>query len=476
MKTKRHSHPALASVQSGGHPVYLANRQSAGGYRLAVAALAAMAGTSLSAAVITGLETGNLSISTTDPATAGTTEIYDRTLPHSAARTSGRIVFDGDESDSPGLKIVNDAPPGDPASNGDVFNAVMANSTAGPNSPKQSGKRLKFQRTAHEATDLVFNHNPSGTFATEGNDGLYKFYTSYANATTGRLAGFRLSVGTGVGEAFVKSGLGDGLSFKQTFNGNPPNNSQFSALFPNGLFGPIDDAHPLQGYFSGDRSGFNIAFTDEDQFESGTMFGAYQGLFGRLLSQGELPMGFFYDDDGDPETDGIIVAHQVADGRWVRNRRINGDGTVSTEAFGHGGEAYNTEEELISDLKATSGLDLCDGTFGVPCLTGSALIDDLAKFNLTFFADPNGFAGSQLTLRIESTAEPDRLITSISLTDTTVSLVWTPFGDDIHYVVEASPDLTPGSWTPIGVPITDGTTSITVPRLASPHFFRVAGP
>jgi hypothetical protein len=429
-----------------------------------------------SAGVITGLTTDNLVISTTSPTAPGTTTIYDRTLPDGAARSNGRVVFDGSESFSPGLKIVNDAAPGVPVSNGDIFNAVMLNSAAGPNSPKQSGKRIKFQRTAHEATDLVFNHNPSGTFTTPGNDGLYKFFMSYANATTDRLGSFSLSLGTGVGAGFVKSGIGDGLSFKRTFDDKPPNSSQFSTLFPNGLFGPIDDVHPLKGYFSEQRSGFNIAFADEDRFDSGSMFGDYQPLFGRLLSRGELPLGFFYDTDGDPETDGVLIAHQRPDGRWVRNRGIIADGTVITEAFGHAGAVYNSEQELVAYLKSTSGLDLCAGLPGIPCLTGSAIIDDLAKFNLTFFTDPTSLTGNQFTLHFESTPEPARTITSISLTPTTVTLTWRPFGNETNYTVQASPDLAAGSWEPLGTPITDGATTITLPRPAAPHFFRIASP
>jgi hypothetical protein len=374
---------------------------------LAAAALATLAGAPAYAAVITGLNTDNLDISTTALNTAGTTTIYDRSLPDGSARSSGRIVFDGSESDTPGLKIVNDAALS--GSNGDVSNCVMANSTASCNSEKQSGKRLKFQRTAHEATDLVFNVNKDGIFTTTGNDGLYKFFSAYANATSGRLGSFSLSLGTGVGAGFIGSGIGDGLSFKQTFDGKAPNNSQFSALFANGLFGGIDEVHPLTGYFSEDRSGYDMAFTGEDSFQSTGLFGDYQGLFGNLLSFGELPQGFFYDDDGNADTDNVLIAHQLADGTWVRNRGFDAAGNVITEAYGNNGALYDTEADLVAYLKNLTGLDICDGG-GTACLAGSGAIDDLAKFNLTFFIDPTAFAGDQFTLRFESTVpEPGSL-------------------------------------------------------------------
>lgn len=156
---------------------------------VAVAAAWLLSGAGLHAApVITGWNTDNVAVSTAINDVAGESVIYDRASGAVGARSSGKVVFDGTESDTPGLKIVNDAEPS--GSNGDVYNCVMANSPASCNSEKQSGKRLKFQRTGHEATDLVFNLNPDGTFSNAGNDGLYKFFTAFGNATDGRLGSF----------------------------------------------------------------------------------------------------------------------------------------------------------------------------------------------------------------------------------------------------------------------------------------------
>lgn len=223
-----------------------------------------------------------MAVSTAAPGTAGESVIYDRAAGAAGARSSGKVVFDGSESDTPGLKIVNDAAAS--GSDGDVSNCVMANSPASCNSEKQSGKRFKFQRTAHEATDIVFDVDANGQFLNAGNDGLYKFFAAFGNATDARLGGFQLSLGRGVGTGFVGSGIGDGLSFKQTFDGEAPNNSQFSALFANGLFGDIDDVHTITGYFSQQRAGFGMAFTGEDSFRSTGLFGDYASLFGPMLS------------------------------------------------------------------------------------------------------------------------------------------------------------------------------------------------
>lgn len=378
---------------------------------LTAAAVAILAAGSASAAVvITGWSTGNVDVSTATNGVPGQSVIYDRAPTASGAVTSGRLVFDGTESDTPGLRVESDSLPGDPPSGGDVSNCVMANSATSCNGAKQTGKRFKFVRTGHGATDMAFNLNPDGTFGLIDNDGLYKFFQAFGNDTGGRLGSFAVSLGTGVGDAFVASTAGDGLSFKQSFGGKPPNNSQFSALFANGLFGDVDDVHTITGYFSTERAGFGLTFGSEDSFQSSGLFGPYARLFGPMLSYDQLPLGYFFDDDGNAETDNVLIAHQLADGTWMQNRAIDASGNVTTIASGNGGTAFDSEDDLVAYLKSITPFEDC-GLAGTACLAGSATIDDLAKFNLSFFVDPSGFAGEQFTLRFESTVpEPGSLV------------------------------------------------------------------
>lgn len=219
-----------------------------------------------------------------------------------------------------------------------------------------------------------------------------------------------MSLGTGLGAGFADSTALDGLSFKQTFDGKDPNNSQFSALFANGLFGPEDEIHPLTGYFSTTRAGFDMAFTGADSFQSTGLFGDYASLFGPMLSYDELPQGYFFDADGNPDTDDVLIAHQLADGSWVQNRLVDENGIVTSFAYGNDGVAYDDEAALFDALVAATGYGACPDDPAAPaaaCLAGADRIDDLAKFNLSFFIDPTGFDGDQFTLRIESSAVPE---------------------------------------------------------------------
>ncbi len=114
---------------------------------------------------------------------------------------------------------------------------------------------------------MVFNVDPNGSFSNTNNDGRYKVFQAFGNDTGARMDSFRVTLGTGVGTNFVSSTANDGLSVVQSFGGKPLNNSQFSALFSNGLFGPQDEPqHPLIGYFSNDRTGFNLEFDGTDSF------------------------------------------------------------------------------------------------------------------------------------------------------------------------------------------------------------------
>ena len=131
----------------------------------------------------------------------------------------------------------------------------------------------------------------------------------------------------------------------------------------------------------------------------------------RVLHDGRLKLAVAPGIDnglGNADTDNVLIAHQLADGSWVQNREILGNGPVRTLAYGNDGTAYATYDALLLAL-AGGGLQVCDysSTSVVPCLAGGASIDDLGKFKLTFFVDPTGFTGNQFTLRIESSAVPE---------------------------------------------------------------------
>ncbi len=367
------------------------------------AALLCSGGTASAAVVITDWNTDNVS-SVSDAAGAGTSTIYDRTAGTSGALTTGRITFDGDEAYSPGIKIIND----DSLAGSNGSNCIMANSDSSCNGAKQSGKRFKFQSAGSAPIDLVFNVDKSGSFTNANNDGLYKVFQAFGNDTGKAMDSFRVSLGAGVGANFVPSTEDDGLSFVQSFGGKDPNLTQFSALFSNGLFGTTDAIHPLEGYFSSERTGFKLAFDGLDSFESTGMFGLYKELFGPMLSYDQLPQGYFFDDDGDAETDDVLIAHQIADGSWVQNRSVDADGNIGLIAQGNDGTAYATVDDLVAALFDATGFESCStSASGGACLAGTDAIDDLAKFNLSFFIDPTGYTGDQLTLRFASSTVPE---------------------------------------------------------------------
>jgi hypothetical protein len=371
---------------------------------IAVAAVGALCFTGVaSAGSISAWNDDNVKTTVTDVFGGGASVIYDRAKDEPGAVSHGQIIFDGLEAVAPGLKIENNAPPSDPPTQGNVDNCLMASSPASCNSERQSGKRFKINQTATGAIDLLFDHDPTGGGFVAPNDGLYKVFQKYGNDTGGRLTAFTVTLGTGVGAGFVPSGIDDGLRFVDF--GADPKNSEFSALFANGLFGPAGEEHPLSGYFSPERAGFNLSLTGQDSFQSGSLFGAYAPLFGDWMAFSQAPLGYFFDEDGDASTDALLVAHQLADGSWVQNRSIAADGSVTTIAYGNDGTAFANLDSLVAALPA--GLVDCTvATPGTPCVAGLGEVEDLAKFNLTFSIDPTAYRGEQFTLRVSAVPEP----------------------------------------------------------------------
>jgi hypothetical protein len=352
-----------------------------------VLAIAGFSASPVLAAQITSWNTDNVDVGTT-PDVDGNyfSTIYDKAPADPSASTNGYIKFDLDEGASPGLKVVNNAVPLD--SGNPVDNCIMAAGDATCNGPFQSGKRFKLDQTGAGPIDLVFDLSSDPLEV--GNDGLYRVFQKYGNNTDSALGGFSIGLGFGVGGDFVSSTDGDGLSFVDF--GDNPKGSEFSSLFAEGLFGTDEERGRLRGYFSGERSGFNLSLT-EDLFQSTGLFGGeygYEALFGDWMSYSMTPDGYFYDDDGDLSTDAVLMAHfDEASGKWIMNRGIDANGEIETLASGNEGTQYATVAEVEAALLAQNNgvaIPSCSvAAPGTPCLAGVDAIEDLAKFNVTDF-------------------------------------------------------------------------------------------
>lgn len=370
------------------------------------AAIAGITSSAAFGAAIDSWDLGNVAGSGPDADGNYFSTIYDTSPTSSGATSSGYIKYDLDEGTAPGLKVVSDAPTEDSTS--PVDNCIMAAGDSTCNGPFQSGKRFKLDRTGFEPIDLVFNLS-DGTLA-DGNDGLYKVFSKYGNNTGSALDGFNISLGFGIGSDFIASTAGDGLSFVDF--GSSPKNSEFSALFSQGLFGEDEERGRLRGYFSGERSGFGLSLMGEDLFQSTGLFGdqyGYEALFGDWLSYSMAPDGYFYDDDGNPLTDAVLMAHyDSATGKWIMNRGLDADGNVVTLASGNEGVQYDSIADVEAELRRQAGdIPVCTEVPSGPCLAGAGEIEDLAKFNVTYFIDPVTFDASNqgsFTLRISGSS------------------------------------------------------------------------
>lgn len=237
-----------------------------------------------------------------------------------------------------GMKIVNDdagAKQGKPA------NCIMATSylkgyyldSAIPkqvicSSPFQTHKRFKVgmlpstvDNQGAESVDLVFNVEP------EAGERTYEMFQKINNWTGKRLAGFKVEVGFGVGDAF-KSASVAGVPLANLNTAVPSDlwSPTQLATFSAGLFGPVDKHTGEVGFFdTKTRAGFYIDQyvagvqpltdtltatrplpSDYGNVPAGAGAAAYQ--FGPWLPNSMLPTGIFFDDDGNPDTDAALVA------------------------------------------------------------------------------------------------------------------------------------------------------------------------
>ena len=233
----------------------------------------------------------------------------------------------------PGIKIVNDDTGKIP--DGRPNNCIMSTSyldgafldSTDPqqvpcSGPFQSHKRFKVAMLpttvdggagAEDGIDLVFDVDP------EAGTRDYQVFQKINNWTNGRLDGFKIEVGTGIGADFVPaSDLDTGAGLENLSLSVPDDffDSNQLATFSQGLFGPIDTQHDRPaGFFDQNiRAGFNINEAGilsglTDTLTSGDPLPSdYGDLFGPWLPNNMLPTGIFWDDDGNPDTDAQLVA------------------------------------------------------------------------------------------------------------------------------------------------------------------------
>lgn len=363
------------------------------------------------AASITQWNTSNVDVGAVDSDPnddiGGASVIYDQDVSGGVppgATSNGQIVYIAPESNSPGLKVVQEGY--------DVFDGcIMAFSTATCTSPFQSGKRIKQQVTNVGTIDLQFDVEADGQ-----GESIYQVYHRLINVTGGKLDGFEVELGFGIGDSFQASGSNDGLRFANVADGvefGPDNVAAFSQ-YPFGLFGGVPlNPNPLNlpGFFDTvDRAGMNVIL-NEDSILSNGYYGSYDARFGSWLSQEDVPDGLLYDYDPGV-ADPLVMAWASVDG-WEFLRGIDlasvlnplGVEPIASMLFAYD-YAYDPINGISAAMEAYMAANLVDIN-GNPLVFGDALdvaaIEDLANLNLTFaIAVDDRFAGQydSFTLRV----------------------------------------------------------------------------
>lgn len=306
--------------------------------------------------------------------------VFDRI----GTRTGIALAKDWPVGEPAGIKIVNDDPG---AKQGKPANCIMATSylkdhyldSVDPkqvicSSPFQTHKRFKVamlpstvDSQGAESVDLVFNVGP------EAGERTYEIFQKINNWTGKRLAGFKVEVGFGVGDAFRSASVA-GVPLANLNIAVPSDlwSPTQLATFSAGLFGPLDKHTGEVGFFDPKtRAGFYIdQYVESVQPLTDTLTatrplpsdyanvpagaGAAAHQFGPWLPNSMLPTGIFFDDDGNPDTDAALVAwygYNPATGGmgWMRGARESFAAIAAAEIQAMGANLSYTSD-VIDDL------------------------------------------------------------------------------------------------------------------------------
>lgn len=224
--------------------------------------------------------------------------------------SNGLISWKHGNVQPPGLKVVN----GDDV---DGTNCIM---TTGYNEfdftdkmcsdPLQSSKRFKLKNTVNAPLDVDYN-------VIDGPLSSYRILQKWTDVTDKRWGAFTIELGFTVNGQFVPSTPGDGLGFSDSrgrYFERPTTSYQskadvLSAYYAQGLAGPADKYHPETGYFNTiDRMSFGL-IAEEDIITSDGVSYTYSSVFGEWVYSAAAPIAVFWDDDGDINTDNILMAN-----------------------------------------------------------------------------------------------------------------------------------------------------------------------
>ena len=336
---------------------------------------------------------------------------YTANIDDAAGTVMGiTLAKDWPAGEPAGIKIVNDdagVKPPKPA------NCIMATSYLADHfldstdpqqvtcsGPFQSHKRYKLAMLPTsvdgmgvEGIDLVFN--------VEAEAGVrdYRIFQKINNWTDGRLEGFLVQVGVGIGTDF-QTASDAGISLDDLNISVPGEiwSEEQLAIFSAGLFGPLDKHTGSIGFFDPEqRAGFLIdeygstALTDT-LTATRTLGSNYAEVpagasnqFGPWVAKNMLPYGVFFDDDGNPETDAQLLA-------WYGFN-------PTLQALGWMGGAATDFAEITATEIETMGANLAF-TMDV--------IDDLVNLGLNYVitvGDVTSFPGSTFTLRVIPTKD-----------------------------------------------------------------------
>ena len=287
-------------------------------------------------------------------------------------------------------------------------------------SPWQTHKRFKVPMLpttvdgGNDSVDLVFN------VETETGSRDYQVFQKINNWTGGRLEGFTVQVGFGVGSAFESAsayaagaaGIAAGFTLDDLHLTVPQNvwSANQLAVFSVGLFG-VDSHTGGLGFFDPvNRAGFHIdeygltapsdvGFTGlSDTLTATTTLGSdynevppgasVANQFGPWISNNMLPYGVFFDDDGNPDTDAQLLA-------WYGWNPALGD-------FGWMGGSQDSDG-AFSEIPDAEILEMSKNlayTMGA--------IDDLVNVGLNYIitiGDVSTFPGNTFTIHITPTAD-----------------------------------------------------------------------